>query len=284
MTKAEQITPPVAHHGEGPVWWPGWGGLRWVDLLAGDVLSLSPTGTVDRRHLADVVAAMRPRAGGGAVFALEREFAIDDGDGSPLRRLGPLWSSTAVRFNDGSCDPDGRFYCGSMAYDEVSPLGALHCLEPGGTSRLVFGGVTVSNGLEWAPDGSRAYYVDSPAQRIEVVDYDPRSGLGGRRTLVEIPSAAGSPDGLTVDAEGGIWVALWGGGAVHRYSADGQLDAVVSVPVSQVSACTFGGAQLSELFITTSRSGLAATEEPAAGSLFRVETGVSGVPARTFAG
>jgi sugar lactone lactonase YvrE len=284
VDQAEQITPPVAHHGEGPVWWVGWGGLRWVDMLAGDVLSLAPDGQVSRRHVDRVVAAMRPRAAGGSVFAVERGFALDAGDGSPLRHLGELWSGADVRFNDGSCDPHGRFYCGSMAYDEAAGRGALYCLEPDHTTRLMFSGVTVSNGLEWAPDGSRAYYVDSPTQRIDVFDYDAGSGLTNRRTLVEIPTASGAPDGLTVDAEGGIWVALWGGRAVHRYGPDGRLDAVVPVPVSHVTACTFGGSQLDELFITTSRSGLGPADEPRAGALFRVAPGIRGLPARTYGG
>jgi sugar lactone lactonase YvrE len=115
--RAEQVTDPVAYHAEGPVWSDRWGGLRWVDMLAGDVLSLGADGTVRRRHVGDIAAALRPRRGGGAVIAVERGFALEDADGT-LRPLEPVWSDPGVRMNEGGCDPDGRFWCGSMAYDQ----------------------------------------------------------------------------------------------------------------------------------------------------------------------
>ena len=114
--RVEQVTDPVAYHGEGPVWSERWDGLRWVDMLAGDVLSLADDGTIDRRHVGDVAAAVRPRSQGGAVIGVERGFALEDADGT-LTRLGELWTDEAVRMNEGVCDPDGRFYCGSMGYD-----------------------------------------------------------------------------------------------------------------------------------------------------------------------
>ena len=115
--QVEQVTDPVAYHGEGPVWSTGWGGLRWVDMLAGDVLVLGHDGSVGRRHVGSVAAALRPRRGGGAVFGVERGFALENPDGS-LIHLPELWTGTEVRMNEGACDPDGRFYCGSMAYDK----------------------------------------------------------------------------------------------------------------------------------------------------------------------
>jgi sugar lactone lactonase YvrE len=276
----EQLTGPVAHHGEGPVWSERWGGLRWVDLLAGDVLSLEPDGSVARRHVASVVAALRPRRAGGAVLGLERGFALEDADGT-VTELGELWRSPRVRMNEGGCDPHGRFYCGSMAYDKERGAGALYRLDPDRSTHVVLDGVTVSNGLDWSPDGTRAYYNDTDTQRIDVFDYDGAAGLSGRRPLTEVP---GRPDGLTVDAEGGVWVALSGGGRVHRYTPEGRLDAVVELPVAKVTACAFGGPGLRELFITTSRDGLPPGVEPQAGSLFRAAPGVAGLPVREFAG
>lgn len=281
MLGAEQFTEPVAFHAEGPVWSPGWGGLRYVDMLAGDVLSASADGSVTRRHVGTVAAALRPRRGGGAVIGVERGFVLEEPDGS-LRALPQLWSDDSVRMNDGGCDPQGRFYCGSMAYDEAPGRGSLFRLDADGSASTVFTGVTISNGLDWSPDGAMAFYVDSATHRIDVFDYDPTTGFSGRRPLVELTS--GIPDGLTVDAEGCVWVALYSGSAVHRYRPDGVLDGVVELPVSQVTACAFGGPELDELFITTSRENLAAGDQPLAGAVFRCRPGVRGQAVREFAG
>jgi sugar lactone lactonase YvrE len=186
--------------------------------------------------------------------------------------------------NEGGCDPDGRFYCGSMAYDQRPGAGALYRLDPDYSVHVVLENVTISNGLEWSPDGSRAYYNDTPTQRIDVFDYDGESGLTGRRPFAEIPTEAGGPDGLTVDEEGGVWVALYGGGAVRRYNPEGVLDEVIEVPAKQVTACTFGGSDLDQLFITTSREGLGSGDDPLAGSVFRSAVGVASLPVREFAG
>jgi sugar lactone lactonase YvrE len=281
--KAEQLTGPVAYHGEGPVWSDRWGGLRWVDMLAGDVLALRPDGGVERRHVGTIAAALRPRRRGGAVIGVERGFALEEPDGT-LTTLPELWADTGIRMNDGGCDPDGRFYCGSMAYDKTPGAAALYRLDPDGSSRVVVEPVTISNGLEWSPDGSRAYYNDTDTHRVDVFDYDRDGGLVNRRAFAVVPDGDGRPDGLTVDAEGGVWVALNHSGTVRRYTPDGAVDAVVEVAPRQVTACTFGGDRLDELFITTSRENLAPGDDPPAGSLFRAEVGVRGLPAREFAG
>src|SRR4051812_13090769 len=280
--RAEQVTGPVAVHGEGPVWSDRWGGLRWVDMLAGDILSLAADGTVARRHVGDVAAALRPRSGGGAVIAVERGFALG-GAAGPLTPLEPVWPDPGVRMNEGGCDPDGRFWCGSMAYDQRPGAAALYRLDPDGQVHRVLEGVTISNGLDWSPDGSLAYYDDTATHRVDVFDYDTNAGLSGRRPFVRLPDE-GNPDGLTVDAEGGVWVALFGKGVVHRYTPAGVLDVVVEVPTPQVTACTFGGPGLDQLFITTSREGMASGDDPLAGSLFRADVGVPGQPVREFAG
>jgi sugar lactone lactonase YvrE len=280
--RAQQVTDPVAYHGEGPVWSPSWGGLRWVDMLAGDVLSLAADGTVGRRQVSDVVAVVRPRRGGGAVLGIERGFALEDADGT-LTHLPPLWDDEGLRMNEGGCDPDGRFYCGSMAYDQRPGAASLHRLDPDGSTTPVLSGVTVSNGLEWSPDGSRAYYDDTATHRVDVFDYDVDRGLHGRRPFATIPDD-GLPDGLTVDADGGLWVALADRGEVWHLTAEGVHDEVVEVPVGMVTACAFGGPDLDQLFITTSRENVPPGEDPLAGSLFRADVGVRGLPVREFAG
>ena len=277
--KAEQITAPIAYHAEGPVWVDQ---LYWVDMLAGDVLSLGSDGTVGRRHVGQVVAALRPRDSGGFVYAIERGFALDDGIGTPIQRLPDLWTTDAVRMNEGGCDPDGRFYCGSMAYALTPGAASLYRLDPDGRVSTVLGDLTISNGLEWSPDGRLAYYADSATGRIDVMDYEGNRGLTHRRRFVTVDR--GLPDGLTIDAEGGVWVAIWGGSAIQRFTPEGVLSEVIELPVTQVTACTFGGDGLDELFITTSREGLPASEQPAAGALFRARPGTSGIPVRRFAG
>jgi sugar lactone lactonase YvrE len=281
--RAEQITDPVAYHGEGPVWSPQWGGLRWVDMLAGDVLSLRADGSVGRRHVGKIAAALRPRRGGGAVIGVERGFVLEDADGA-ITELPEVWRDAGQRMNEGACDPQGRFYCGSMAYDRTPGAAALYRLDPDRSVHRVLGGVTISNGLDWSPDGSRAYYNDTPTQRVDVFDYDPGTGLTHRRVFVDVNAEKLRPDGLTVDADGGVWVAMNGSGTVRRYDRTGRADTVVEVAARRVTACTFGGTNLDELFIATSRENLQPGEDPLAGSLFRATMGVRGKPVLGFDG
>lgn len=282
MPQAEQVTEPICYHGEGPVWSPTWGGLRWVDMLAGDVLSLAEDGSVTRRHVASVAAAVRPRRRGGAVIAAERGFLLEEPDGT-IRELGKVWTDPGVRMNEGGCDPDGRFYCGSMAYDQTPGAASLYRLDADLSVHIVLPDVTVSNGIEWSPDGSRAYYNDTATFAISVFDYDSGAGLINRRTFVMIPDE-GRPDGLTVDAEGGVWTAIADQGVVQRYTEAGRLDEVIEVPAQKVTACTFGGDSLDRLYITTSQENIDVATDPLAGSLFAIDLGMTGLAVRDFAG
>ncbi|SMX71379.1 gluconolactonase [Brevibacterium sp. 239c] len=279
--RAEQVTDPIVYHGEGPAWSPSWGGLRWVDMLAGDILTLRDD-DVERRHVAEVAAAVRPRRGGGAVIGIERGFALEGPDGQ-VTALPEVWASPSIRMNEGGCDPQGNFWCGSMAYDQSPGAASLYRLSPEGRVDVMLEGVTVSNGLEWSPDGSLAYYNDTPTGQVGVFAFDPDQGLLNHRVLVELPDG-GRPDGLTVDSEGCVWTAVVNRGAVHRYRPDGTLDAVIDVPAGKVTACTFGGESLDRLFITTSQENVDTAEDPLAGALFVAEVGVRGLPLRDFAG
>jgi sugar lactone lactonase YvrE len=278
--KATQTTDPVTDHGEGPVWWPGWGGLRWVDMTAGDVLTLTD-GPPARLHAGKVAAAIRPRRSGGMVVAVERGFALAGPD-DEIQLLPEVWADATVRMNDGACDPEGHFYCGSMAYDQAAGRAALYRLDADHRVHVVLRDVTVSNGLAWSPDGATAYYIDSPTHGIDAFAYDPERGLHDRRRVVSLPDEPGVPDGLTVDATGALWVAVHGGGAVLRFGPDGSADGRVELPVRDVTACTFGGPDLNRLYITTSRA--AGDPSPAAGSLFQADVGVTGLPALPYAG
>ncbi|TKJ21331.1 SMP-30/gluconolactonase/LRE family protein [Blastococcus sp. CCUG 61487] len=280
--RAEQITAAVAEHGEGPVWSSDWGGLRWVDMLAGDVLHLEGDARVTRVHLADVVAVIRPRSTGGIVVATRDEVRAGF-DLAELHTVARLGLSANLRLNDGCCDPDGRLLCGSMAYDETPGAGALYAVSSDGTVRVVAEGVGISNGLGFDRAGKHAFYVDTVTQRIDVFDYSQDEGLTARRPWAFVDRSYGRPDGLAVDAEGGVWVALFGGSAVARFAPDGTLVDLVRLPVRQVTSCAFGGPGLRTLFVTTSRHGLA-DPEPAAGALFAVpDCDVAGIPTLTFA-
>ena len=288
MVQVEQIPGTQCHHGEGPCWADDWGdspgGLRWVDMLAGDVMGLDAGGDVTRTHVGEVAAVVRPRSAGGAVLALKDSFAVTDGDLGRLRTVARVDLAPGVRLNEGGCDPDGRFYCGSMATDESPQEGTVYRLDPDGSVRPVLDKVSISNGLGFSPDGSTAYYVDTPEQSIDVFDYSAATGLTSRRRWAEVPQESGRPDGLCVDAEGGVWLALMEGSAVHRYTGSGVLDTIIELPVSQVTACTFGGPELEVLYITTSQIGADTQAQPASGSLYAVRPGVRGLAALPFAG
>lgn len=280
---ASNITGPVAHHAEGPVWATSWGGLRWVDASAGDLLTLRD-GRLHRQHVDDeYLAFVRPRRSGGFVAVGARTLYLADAPDVDVRAVAHLLDDPAIRMNDGCCDPDGRLLVGSMAYAATPGAAELRVLDADLSSRAILTDVTISNGIGFTSDGAGAYYVDTATSRIDMFDFEDGS-LTRRRPFVTIPREQGAPDGLCVAQDGSVWVALWGGSAVHGYSAEGELIERVELPVPQASACTFGGDDLSTLFITTSAQGLASDHGTEAGSLFAVDLGVRGQPVLPFAG
>lgn len=282
--RAEAITDPCCHHGEGPVWHAAWPGLRWVDMFAGDVLTLDhATGGVTRDHVGEVAAVVRPRLSGGAILALERGFAFAHDDLTNLFPFEPLWTDSTLRMNDGGCAPDGSFFCGSMKTNEAPDEGSLFRLDPAGEVTIAVPEATVSNGFAFSPDGATAYYVDTPTQRVDAFDYRGYQ-LQRRRTVIRIDPAAGAPDGIAVDSNGDIWVAMYNGGAVRHYTAGGELVAVHEIPAPRVTACAFGGANLDELYVTTSQVDTDLDEYPQAGSVFRISGVGPGLPVLPYGG
>lgn len=276
---AEQVTEALCYHGEGPVWSPAWGGLRWVDMLAGDLLTLRD-GRVDRLHVGDVAAFVRPRAGGGYVVGLERGLGLAaDVDGAPepfLQLVGE-----GVRMNEGGCDPWGNLYAGSMRYDTAPGGGRLVRVDPQGDVRVVLDDVTISNGIAFSPDGSLAYYDDTPTGRTDVFDVVDRELV--HRRVFHAGLQEDRPDGLTVDSAGNVWVAVNGAGLVRCHAPDGAVLAEVRVPVRLTTACTLGGPDLRDLFVTTSRENLE-DPEPEAGAVFRARVEVPGLPVLPYGG
>ncbi|WP_019546136.1 SMP-30/gluconolactonase/LRE family protein [Streptomyces sulphureus] len=288
---ARATAPEVAVHaaarlGEGPTWDAARSRLVWVDILSSRVHTWAPGS--GRRSVLDAgqhVGAAKPRAGGGLVVNLRDGVGRYDEDGAFS------WLSREPvpgrRANDAAVAPDGSLWAGTMRYDEAGGGGTLSRHTGDGSVQVLLPEVTVSNGLGWSPDGTLLYHIDTPTRRIDV--YRPEvdaSGvrLGERRTLVEIEEGAGYPDGLAVDAVGCVWVALWDGAAVRRYTPRGALDGAWTIPAARPTACAFGGPDLRDLYVTTARGGDHPAVRPLAGSLLvlpGVGEGLAGVP---FAG
>ena len=289
---AELVWDGRATLGEGPVWDYRSGRLLWVDIEEKRVHYYNPGAAGPDRtiQLDQRVGAAVPRVEGGLVLAMQHGLYTLDAEGERLTRLAdPEEGVEGNRFNDGKCDETGRFWAGTMNMRDDRPTGALYCLEPDGTLRKAIEGVTISNGLDWSPDGRTMYYIDTPTKQVVAYDYSPaEGGISGRRTVVRIPEGEGFPDGMTVDEEGMLSVAHWDGWQVSRWNPQtGENIGAVRVPAARVSSCAFGGEHYDELYITTASTGLTEEqreEQPHAGGLFRIKAGVRGRPAFFYGG
>jgi sugar lactone lactonase YvrE len=274
--------------GEGPTWDGATGTLLWVDILACEVHRFDPAAGRDTVlvRTPQHVGAAKPRAAGGVVVNLRDGIGRYGADGAFdwLATLG----GDGVRGNDAAVDADGRLWAGTMRYDERPGGGRLYRVDPGGEVVTVLPEVSISNGIGWSPDGRRMYYVDTPTRRVDVFDVDRDTGLvARRRQFIDLARAPGFPDGLAVDADGCLWVAMWDGGAVHRYTPDGVVDRVVGVPATRSTSCAFGGPGLGDLYITSATAGLDPAKlaaEPLAGSVFVLPGAGAGLPGHPFAG
>jgi sugar lactone lactonase YvrE len=256
---------------EGPRWDAATRRLLWVDI-EGCELHVLESGEDRVIALETMVGAAAPATGGAVLLALADRLALVDLADESVRTLVRLPHGPEMRSNDGACDAAGRFWIGTMGLDSTPGAGALYRYD--GKLQRVLDGVTLSNGIGWTGDDTRMYYIDSPVYRVDVFDFDLASGyLDERRPFVSIDKNDGIPDGLTVDDEGGVWVALYGGGCVHRYDERGRLDAVLEVPAENVTSCCFGGDDGRSLFVTT-----AAPD----GNVYVTQPGVSGPPAHVF--
>jgi sugar lactone lactonase YvrE len=296
--EAEPVLEAGADTGEGPNWDAAAGRLVWVDITATDtgadgggrVHEYVPEAHGDRsRPVAQHVGAAVPTSDPDLLLLAIRDgFALLAEDGS-VRMVAEVEADRPdCRMNDAKVDPTGRFWAGTMAYDQRPGAASLYRLDPAGSVTRVLTGLTLANGMGWSPDGRLMYFIDSPTGRVDVLDVDPGTGdVEHRRPLVQVVPGGGDvvPDGMTVDDEGFLWVAVFGAGVVHRYAPDGRLDAVVRVPVDQVTSCGFGGPGRDLLFVTTAAHGLddaARAAQPSAGDLFVVEPGVTGPAAVPF--
>ena len=287
----ELVLDARARLGEGPVWDDESGELVWVDILEGIVHRTTPaTGRDVTLQVGRTVGAVGLRQGGGLVLATDDGFYLQDPGATTIRRIAPVEADDPLtRMNDGKVDPEGRFWAGTMAFDEVSTMGSLYRLDPDGTVTTMLTDVGISNGLDWTADGSTMYYIDSHKHGVDAFRWDgPMGTIADRRRLVDAGTGdEGNPDGMTLDDEGYLWVACWDGWCVRRYAPDGSVDREIRFPAAHVSSVAFGGPDLDELYVTTAWHMVDPAEraaQPLAGSLFRCRPGVRGRPANRFAG
>lgn len=271
--------------GEGPVWDAATASLLWIDITPGWLHRLHPeSGESSVTRLGATVGAVVPRAGGGILIAFSDRLQVEDADRQTVLSVDTTAHTPRHRFNDGACDSRGRFWTGTTATRFGSEPGALLRLDPDGELRVMRQRVEFSNGIGWSPDEATLYLIDSLDWVLLAFPFDAESGmLGNPRRLVEFDRADGLPDGLAVDALGGIWVARFGGGAIERYDESGRRDERITLPVSQPTSLAFGGPRLSTLWVTSALQDLAAPGE-ADGALLRLDPGVAGLPSWPFGG
>lgn len=271
--------------GEGPVWDARTQTLHWIDILNKRVYA----NTDVLIELDETIGCLAPRRRGGFLLTQRISFWMLDTDPSKLTLLSTLTGDPPNnRFNDGKCDPRGRFLAGTMDMGEKDPNGSLYSFDGRSTTKLL-GNITISNGLTWSPDYQTFYHIDTPTHEVTAFDYDLETGaIANPRLAVRIPDEFGWPDGMTSDMQGNLWVAMWGGAQVTKWDPNtGQLLERFPVPAKNVSSCVFGGRDMNELYITSARKGLdedTLKRYPLTGGVFRMETKVEGMPVFEFAG
>ena len=290
--KADPIVQQGARLGEGSLWHPQTQRLFWVDIMGQTVFVFDPKSGENRGiNVGRDVGTVVVRKSSGVMLGVKGGFACLDIETESLEEIAMVEADLPKnRFNDGKCDPAGRFWAGSMDYDFAKDAGSLYCMDRDLSVRKVLSDVSISNGLVWTEDQSTFYYIDSLAFQIAAFDYDVSTGeIDNRRGVVELPESVGFLDGMSIDANGNLWVAIYGAGQVRCWNpTNGELLDTVEAPGAKlITSCAFGGPNLDELYITSASDGLSEQEkkeQPLAGSLFRAELDVSGLPTFEFAG
>lgn len=275
--------------GEGPFWHAG--RLHWVDIEAGALHRLDVSrGAHERWLLGEKIGAAAPHARGGFVVALASRVAWFDPVRDTIETIAVPEAGIGLRrFNDGKCDPRGRFVVGTLDLHSRPGVGALYRIDPDGSWEKLLPSVGLSNGLAWSADGGTFYFIDTAQRTLTAYEYDLECGrLSSPRVVWNAPAEAGGPDGMTIDATGRLWVGLWGGQSVVCIEpATGTIVERLAVPADLATACAFGGACGDELFVTSARVGYSPgklREQPLAGAVFRLRPGVSGPAASSFGG
>jgi sugar lactone lactonase YvrE len=287
MDQVERLLHLNNQLGEGPIWNVSEHALYWVNIEGNCFYRYHPvTGAQERFDVGQPIGVLCFRKSGGLAMALRDGFALWDFQAQSLKFIAnPEPGKPQARFNDGAVDRLGRFWAGTLAPGATS---SLYRLDPDLSVHTMETGITVSNGIGWSPDNRTMYYCDSRIHMIYAYDFDLASGtITNRRTFVHTPNDSSTPDGLTVDSEGFVWCARWGGWKVVRYDPMGKVEREIRLPVEYPTSCAFGGTALDELYITSAWTRLndaQRKEQPDAGDVFRLKTNVKGLPEPLFAG
>ena len=268
--------------GEGPAWDSKTQTLYWLDILEKRIYA----GTRILAELDDFVGCLAPRRNGNLLVGKRFSFVDLEPATGQVTVLASVNEPSENRFNDGKCDPAGRFLAGSMDMNEKDPSGALYSFDGKQVTRLL-NGVTISNGLAWSVDHKTFYYIDTPTREVRTFDYDVANGqIANPRVAFTVPESLGWPDGMTSDTEGNLWIAMWGGAQVTKWNPNtGKLLEQIPVPALHTSSCVFGGRDMNELYITSARKGMSEADlkkYPLAGGLFKVITNVVGMQTFEF--
>lgn len=275
--------------GEGAIWNAKTGELLWINIV-GEVLNFYNPKTENNKEMftGQMIGTVVPTTTGDVLVALQYGiYRFDRNTGTKKLIVDPEEDLTNNRFNDGKCDPAGRFWAGTMSLKNEKNAGALYRLDADSSIHKMVDKVSISNGIAWSQDKTKMYYIDTPTQEVVCYDYDDKTGeIRNKKVAIEIPQKIGSPDGMTIDSEGNVWIALWGGSAVACWNPEsGELLQTIKVPAKNVTSCAFGDDDLGTLYITTARTDTSDEElkkYPFAGGVFKTRPGVFGVKAFSF--
>jgi sugar lactone lactonase YvrE len=287
--KTELVLDTQSDLGEGAIWNHKTGELMWVNITGKILNFYNPKLKYNKEMFTgQMIGTVVPSESGKAMIALENGFyQFDPETGSKHFIIDPEKEISGNRFNDGKCDPAGRFWAGTMSLEGKKKAGALYRLDPDRTVHKMIEGVTTSNGIVWSRDQTKMYYIDTPTREVMAWNYNNETGeISNPQTAIEVPEDMGFPDGMTIDSEGNVWIALWGGAAVGCWNPEtGELLRTIDVPAKNVTSCAFGGDDLGTLYITTARQNTNEKELekfPHAGGVFKIRPGVKGVEACFF--
>ena len=290
-SEVELLIDAKALVGEGPIWHAQKGVLYWLDILSHKVYIYDPATDENRSiDVGQAVGTIVPRKSGGVMLAMHHGFASLDLETEKVEMINdPESHLSETRFNDGKCDPAGRFWAGTMTFEGKTGAGSVYCMFADHSVKRMFGDVSIANGIAWSLDNSTMYYIDTPTNVVVAYDYDNETAdISNKRVVITIPQEDGMPDGMTMDSEEMLWIAHYGGSRVTRWDPkSGKLLQTITLPVTQVTACALGGPKMDQLYITSACQQLddaTLKEQPHAGGLFRTSVDVGGLEAPEFAG
>ena len=289
MAEFQPVVTLSSELGESPMWDRAAGALWWIDIYKPTLNRFDPqTGRNEEITLDQNIHAIAVRETGGLVGSFEHGIGFIDPDSASVTTVADPIGEVEAKYNDGKCDRDGRFWTGSMSNDWVTPVGCLFRFDADQAAHTMDTGFKLSNGMGWSPDNRTMYFTDFGQSTIFAYDYDATTGgIENRRPFVEIPEGQGQPDGMTVDAEGCLWVALWNGWAVARFDPDGKRVETIELPIIRPTSCMYGGPDFATMYLTSATLLLTEQElagQPLAGAVFAIDTGVRGVAEPKFAG